>query len=113
MEIIETKLRGLIVIKPRVFEDERGYFFESYNQSFINSLNILNNLLNKKNQLIKIIRLGLTETTLLFIYKMIKHGQTRKNTSKATNSVTTFPVHSGTVFAASMALAANAFCSSL
>jgi dTDP-4-dehydrorhamnose 3,5-epimerase len=33
MEIIETKLSGLIVIKPKVFEDERGYFFESYNKN--------------------------------------------------------------------------------
>jgi dTDP-4-dehydrorhamnose 3,5-epimerase len=32
MEIIKTKLAGLVVIKPRVFEDARGYFFESYNQ---------------------------------------------------------------------------------
>jgi dTDP-4-dehydrorhamnose 3,5-epimerase len=32
MEVVETKLKGLIVIKPRVFEDERGYFFESYNK---------------------------------------------------------------------------------
>jgi len=31
MEIIETNLKGLLVIKPKVFEDERGYFFESYN----------------------------------------------------------------------------------
>lgn len=33
MEVIETKLKGVVVIKPRVFEDERGYFFESYNQN--------------------------------------------------------------------------------
>lgn len=33
MELIETKLNGLFVIKPRVFEDARGYFFESYNQN--------------------------------------------------------------------------------
>jgi dTDP-4-dehydrorhamnose 3,5-epimerase len=32
MEINETKLKGLVVIKPRVFEDARGYFFESYNR---------------------------------------------------------------------------------
>ncbi len=32
MEIIETKLKGVVVIKPRVFEDARGYFFESYNK---------------------------------------------------------------------------------
>lgn len=33
MEVIETKLKGLVVIKPKVFEDPRGYFFESYNRS--------------------------------------------------------------------------------
>jgi len=31
MEVIETKLKGVLVIKPKVFEDARGYFFESYN----------------------------------------------------------------------------------
>lgn len=31
MEIIKTPLEGLLIIKPDVFEDERGYFFESYN----------------------------------------------------------------------------------
>jgi dTDP-4-dehydrorhamnose 3,5-epimerase len=30
MEITESFLKGLFVIKPKVFEDERGYFFESY-----------------------------------------------------------------------------------
>jgi dTDP-4-dehydrorhamnose 3,5-epimerase len=33
MEVIETELKGLFVLKPKVFEDERGYFFESYNQN--------------------------------------------------------------------------------
>lgn len=32
MEIIKTKIPGLLKIKPDVFEDERGYFFESYNR---------------------------------------------------------------------------------
>lgn len=32
MEIIETKIKDLIIIKPDVFLDERGYFFESYNK---------------------------------------------------------------------------------
>ena len=32
MEIIETKIKDLLVIKPDVFSDERGYFFESYNR---------------------------------------------------------------------------------
>lgn len=38
MEIIETKLKGLLIIKPRVFEDSRGYFFESYNQEKLAAL---------------------------------------------------------------------------
>ncbi|WP_460220428.1 dTDP-4-dehydrorhamnose 3,5-epimerase [Psychroserpens sp. MEBiC05023] len=32
MNIEQTKLQGCFVIKPRVFQDERGYFFESFNQ---------------------------------------------------------------------------------
>ncbi|MDD5569926.1 MAG: dTDP-4-dehydrorhamnose 3,5-epimerase [Bacteroidales bacterium] len=32
MEIIRTFISDLIVIKPNVFKDKRGYFFESYNE---------------------------------------------------------------------------------
>ena len=32
MQIEETKLKGCFVVKPAVFKDERGYFFESFNQ---------------------------------------------------------------------------------
>lgn len=32
MEIITTKIKDLLIIKPGVFSDERGYFFESYNK---------------------------------------------------------------------------------
>ena len=32
MNVTETKLKGCFVIEPRVFNDERGYFFESYNK---------------------------------------------------------------------------------
>jgi len=36
MEIVSTKIPDLHIIKPKVFEDIRGYFFESYNkQEFI------------------------------------------------------------------------------
>ncbi len=31
MKITETPLPGLLIIEPSVFEDHRGYFFESYN----------------------------------------------------------------------------------
>ena len=33
MELIDTGIKDLWIIKPRVFEDPRGYFFESYNRS--------------------------------------------------------------------------------
>lgn len=32
MEIIKTAIDGVIIIKPRLFMDERGYFFESFSQ---------------------------------------------------------------------------------
>jgi dTDP-4-dehydrorhamnose 3,5-epimerase len=33
MEVIETHIKDLLIIKPKVFEDARGYFFESYNEA--------------------------------------------------------------------------------
>lgn len=33
MKTIETPLHNLFIIEPAVFEDDRGYFFESYNKS--------------------------------------------------------------------------------
>ena len=32
MEIIKTPLEGLLVIKPKIFGDDRGYFFESWSK---------------------------------------------------------------------------------
>ena len=32
MNIIETKIKGLLIIEPRVFGDDRGWFMESFNQ---------------------------------------------------------------------------------
>lgn len=32
MELIKTSIPDLLIIKPKVFEDERGYFFEGYNK---------------------------------------------------------------------------------
>ncbi len=32
MQVIETALEGVRIIEPRVFEDRRGFFFESYNE---------------------------------------------------------------------------------
>ena len=32
MEVVKTILDGVVVIEPRLFEDARGYFFESFSQ---------------------------------------------------------------------------------
>jgi dTDP-4-dehydrorhamnose 3,5-epimerase len=32
MQVITTPFEGLLIIEPRVFHDDRGYFFESFNQ---------------------------------------------------------------------------------
>ena len=32
MEVITTSIDGVFIIEPRIFEDSRGYFFESFSQ---------------------------------------------------------------------------------
>lgn len=32
MEVIKTELEGVVILEPRIFRDERGYFFESFSQ---------------------------------------------------------------------------------
>lgn len=38
MNVIETKLKGCFILEPKIFEDARGYFFESFNQKTFNEL---------------------------------------------------------------------------
>ncbi len=40
MKVIETGFAGLLELEPRVFEDERGYFYESYNKAFFTEIGI-------------------------------------------------------------------------
>lgn len=40
MKIVETGFKDLLIIEPRIFEDARGYFFESYNQKNFEDLGI-------------------------------------------------------------------------
>ena len=40
MEIIDTKLGDVKIIKPKVFGDDRGYFFESYNLNDFRAKNL-------------------------------------------------------------------------
>ena len=32
MEVIKTEIEGVVIIEPRIFKDERGYFYESFSQ---------------------------------------------------------------------------------
>ena len=33
MNVSKCELEGILIVEPRVFEDSRGYFFESYNRT--------------------------------------------------------------------------------
>lgn len=39
MNVIETKIKGLLILEPKIFGDDRGWFMESFNQKvFENAL---------------------------------------------------------------------------
>ena len=37
MNIIKTEIEGVVIIEPRLFKDERGYFFESFSERDFNT----------------------------------------------------------------------------
>ena len=43
MQIRETSIAGLVEMIPRVFEDDRGFFFESYNEELFKKLGLPTN----------------------------------------------------------------------
>jgi dTDP-4-dehydrorhamnose 3,5-epimerase len=50
MEIIQTKLSDCFIVKPTLFEDDRGYFFESFNQKTFQRLTGVNPVFVQDNQ---------------------------------------------------------------
>lgn len=40
MNIIETPIKDLVIIEPKIWRDDRGYFFESYNKDTFKTLRI-------------------------------------------------------------------------
>ena len=38
MQVLETALMGCYIIEPRIFKDDRGYFFESFNKQKFDEL---------------------------------------------------------------------------
>jgi len=71
MNFIKTGLRGLLVFEPKVFEDSRGYFFESFNQKIFQQQGIDCNFIqdNQSSSLYGVIR-GLH-------YQLNPHAQTK------------------------------------
>ena len=51
MEVIKTAIEGLLIIKPKVFADARGYFFESYNADVFKNNGITANFLQDNQSL--------------------------------------------------------------
>jgi len=51
MQVIPTPLRGLFIIQPKVFEDSRGYFFESYNKDVFHKHGITENFVQDNESL--------------------------------------------------------------
>jgi len=50
MNIIETPFEGLLIIEPRVFNDDRGYFYESFNQQALQAATGFSNTFVQDNQ---------------------------------------------------------------
>ena len=42
MKVIETKIADVLILEPDVYGDERGFFFESFNEKLFNELTGLN-----------------------------------------------------------------------
>jgi dTDP-4-dehydrorhamnose 3,5-epimerase len=51
MVIEKTFIEGLLVLKPKVFEDPRGYFFESFNQKVLEEAGLKENFVQDNQSL--------------------------------------------------------------
>ncbi|MDP9229361.1 MAG: dTDP-4-dehydrorhamnose 3,5-epimerase [Bacteroidota bacterium] len=71
MPFLKTNIDGLLIFEPVVFEDTRGYFFESYNEKIFQQNNIHIKFVqdNQSSSLYGVIR-GLH-------YQLHPHGQTK------------------------------------
>jgi dTDP-4-dehydrorhamnose 3,5-epimerase len=43
MKVTQTSLAGLLILEPRIFGDDRGFFLESYNQNTMAEIGIVEN----------------------------------------------------------------------
>jgi len=50
MKVLETKLKGCLIIEPKIFEDKRGYFFETFNTKQFQELTKSNTVFLQDNE---------------------------------------------------------------
>jgi dTDP-4-dehydrorhamnose 3,5-epimerase len=65
---LPTSLPGVFVLEPRVFRDERGFFFESYNQQSMASLGISENFVQDNHS-------SSSRNVLRGLHYQVKHPQ--------------------------------------
>ena len=41
MNVIKTAIDGVVIIEPRLFKDDRGYFFESFSNCWLLAISLL------------------------------------------------------------------------
>ena len=51
MELSKTPIEGLLILKPQIFKDNRGHFFESYNKNTFKTLGITENFVQDNQSL--------------------------------------------------------------
>lgn len=70
MEKIETAIPGVLILRPKVFRDERGFFFESYHQRRIADLGIHDNFVQDNHSRSR-------RGTLRGLHYQLKHAQAK------------------------------------
>ena len=51
MKVKKTKIKDLLIIEPRIYNDSRGFFFESYNQKIYDKSGIESKFVHDHNHL--------------------------------------------------------------
>ena len=70
MEIIQTELPGVVFIKPQVFNDARGFFYESYRQDRLEQTGIAVNFVQDNHS-------RSTRGTLRGLHYQLRHPQAK------------------------------------
>jgi dTDP-4-dehydrorhamnose 3,5-epimerase len=65
---ISTSLPGVFILEPRVFGDERGFFFESYNQQIMADVGIVENFVQDNHS-------SSSRNVLRGLHYQVKHPQ--------------------------------------